>query len=441
DTDPNDDEVPGQADMGAIKTLLALRRIPGALQKNHVVVELLDGERRGVMERIGVGGVEVVSMTEVLGRLLVQTVRQSGIAEVYRYLLSYDGSEFYFHPFPELAGQPWSVVQWRLENAVAVGIRRIGADGKINVILNPRDEEVLQQTDEILVLAEDDDTFRLVAERAVTIPANFKGTTPRGKQPESILIVGVGENLSDILSEFDTYVAKGSKVYLLPGRTQDELKDEIDTSKLNLKNTSLHFIEGDPTSPEVLRPLRNLDLAAAMVVADMRFDDQEADARTAMSVLLLREIFEDAGKKVRIISEMLDPRTKELLEGDGAADFVVSTEITSMLLAQVSERRELNAVFADLFDSDGNEIYFKRSAAYAPLGQNVSWLQVQKVARARGEIALGYYRDGQPFQMDQMNPPQDLQLAFSEADKVIVLAEDDREEPYTQTAPPEQKSA
>ncbi|MFL5321482.1 MAG: TrkA-related ion transporter, partial [Myxococcaceae bacterium] len=103
DTDPNDDEVPGQADMGAIKTLLALRRIPGALQKNHVVVELLDGERRGVMERIGEGGVEVVSMTEVLGRLLVQTVRQSGIAEVYRYLLSYDGSEFYFHPFPELA--------------------------------------------------------------------------------------------------------------------------------------------------------------------------------------------------------------------------------------------------------------------------------------------------------------------------------------------------
>ena len=40
-----------------------------------------------------------------------------------------------------------------------------------------------------------------------------------------------------------------------------------------------------------------------------------------------------------------------------------------MLMAQISERRELNAVFADLFDSDGNEVYLKRAACFALLGR------------------------------------------------------------------------
>jgi len=60
----------------------------------------------------------------------------------------------------------------------------------------------------------------------------------------------------------------------------------------------------------------------------------------------------------------------------------VSTEITSMLLAQVSEHRDLNAVFSDLFTSIGCEIYLKRAACYALLEQPTGWLSVQKVCHA-----------------------------------------------------------
>lgn len=431
DTDPDDDNMPGQADMGAIKTLLALRRIKGVFEKNHVTVELLESGRKGVIERLGAGGVEVVAMTEVLGRLLVQTVRQRGLAEIYRYLLSYDGSELYFHNFPELAGSTFSSVQWRLKDACAMGVKQVTDDGE-KIILNPPESLLLGPKDELLVLAEDDDTFSLVPERPVEIPSGFTPVEPKQKAPENILIIGVGPNLGDILAEYDNYVAAGTKVYLMPGRTKEELKEAMDTSRLKLKNTALHFIEGDPTSPEVLKPVVNLALSSVMVVADMGYEDSEADARTAMTVLLLRELFDDAKKDTRIISEMLDPRTKELLEGDGAADFVVSSEITSMLLAQVSEQRQLNAVFADLFDSDGNEIYFKRAAVYAPLGQNVTWLQVQKVARSRGEVALGYMTSKGEL---VMNPPQDGTYAYNEADRMVVVAEDDREDAFTAGEP------
>ncbi len=143
-------------------------------------------------------------------------------------------------------------------------------------------------------------------------------------------------------------------------------------------------------------------------------------------MLLLRDLFKGLGEhKPRIISEILNPQTKDLLEQDYGADFVVSAEMTSMLLAQVSERRDLNAVFADLFDSDGNEIYLKRAACYAPLGSAIGWLALQKMARKRSEVAIGYLRAGST---PVINPKQDESLLLAETDRIIVVSEDDREE-------------
>jgi hypothetical protein len=177
--------------------------------------------------------------------------------------------------------------------------------------------------------------------------------------------------------------------------------------------------------PDALKKVISPDFAVAMVVADTESDPEEADAKTVITVLLLRDMFRALGdRKPRIISEILDPRTKDLLESEHGADFVVSSEITSMLLAQVSERRELNAVFLDLFDSDGNEVYLKRAECYAMLGHTTSWLQVQKVARERAEVAIGYMKLGQT---PLINPPQGESIVFAAEDRIIVLAEDDSE--------------
>ncbi len=180
-----------RADMGAIKTLLALRRIPGALQNNHATIELLDANRRTVVERLGGGGVEVVSMRETLSRMMVQTARQNGLAQVYRDLLSYEGSEFYFKAFPELAGQPFGSAQWRMKDAVVVGVRRPASAGPAQCTLNPPIDFMLESGDELLVLAEDDDTFGLTAQHAPEVPDAFRGAPVKPRSPEKILICGM----------------------------------------------------------------------------------------------------------------------------------------------------------------------------------------------------------------------------------------------------------
>lgn len=425
DTSEEDGEASEDADMSAIKTLLALRRIPGALTKNHATVELVDSARKLVVEQLGAGGVEVVAMEETLSRMMVQTSRQNGLAEVYRDLLSYEGSEFYFKAFKELNGLPFGDAQWRMKDAVVVGYRRPEhGDTPAATILNPKDEVVLQDGDELLVIAEDDDSFSLTANHAVTLPEGFKGATPISRQPERLWVCGSSPKLGDMLREYDNYVLPGSEAWLMPNEDKETFTEFIKAEVGSLKNLKLKYVEGDPTNPESLKKVASPDFYCALIVADTTQPEDEADAHTVMTVLLMRDLFKGFEKKPRIISEILDARTKDLLEQDYGADFVVSSEMTSMLLAQISERRDLNAVFADLFDSDGNEVYLKRAACFAVIGEITPWLAIQKMARQRGEVAIGYMKFGsKPL----INPPQSESQAYADEDRIIVVSEDDSE--------------
>lgn len=424
------DDTTEAEDMGAIKTLLALRRIPGALTRNHAVVELLDVSRRPVIEQLGVGGVEVVAMGETLARMMVQTARQNGLAGVYHDLLSYEGSEFYLQAFPELVGRTFGEAQWKMQGAVVCGVCKHGS--RVPLINPPLDHRI-EAGDELLVIAEDDDTFSLTAQHAPARPEGFTAPSPAPRAPERLLVCGTGPRLAEMLRELDNYVLPGSEALMMPGRDVESFTAFIKREVGQLRNLRLRHLVGDPTMPAVLERAVSPDFSVMMVVADDAQGEEEADARTVITVLLLRELTRGFGEaRPRIISEILDSRTKELLEQDYAADFVVSSEMTAMLMAQISERRELNAVFADLFQSDGSEVYLKRAACYAPLAQGVPWLSVQKVAQERGEVAFGYVKYQQPA---IINPPQSEQLVFAAGDRVIVLAEDDSEAPSSSHAP------
>ncbi len=429
----SDDAADGaHADMGAIKTLLALRRVPGALTRNHAVVELIESDRVSVLQKLGDGGVEVVSMRETLARLMVQTARQSGLAQVYKGLLSYEGSELYFRCFPELSGRQFGEVQLvlkddLLERDADVGVRKVLPAGQGQVFLNPPLDMYLEAQDELLVLAEDDDSFRVdISQPHRLEPSTWEPSSlTESKTAERVLVCGFRSDLARLLAEFDQYVAPGSEMVLMPGDSHVAACENLLAARSRDNHLAVTLASGDATHPDHLRQALHLGFDAILLVADDTIDPQEADARTVISLLLLRDLVDVLGLKApRLISEILDPRTQELVTADSMTDFVVSSEITSMLLAQISERRELNAVFADLFDSDGNEIYMKHASRYAPLGTPVSWLAIQRMAAQYGEVAIGCFRPGvDPY----LNPKQTLMLQLGESDRIVVIAPDDGE--------------
>jgi hypothetical protein len=55
----------------------------------------------------------------------------------------------------------------------------------------------------------------------------------------------------------------------------------------------------------------------------------------------------------------MDIRNRNLAEIARADDFIVSNQVINLLLTQISENKQLRAVFSDLLAPEGSEIYLK----------------------------------------------------------------------------------
>ena len=98
------------------------------------------------------------------------------------------------------------------------------------------------------------------------------------------------------------------------------------------------------------------------------------------------------------------------------------------MLAQVSENKAVNAVFADLFDPEGVEIYLKPAADYVTLGVGVNFYTVIEAARRHGEVARGYRLEAWSGDKARaygvvLSPKKSEMITFSEDDRIVVLAE------------------
>ena len=97
-------------------------------------------------------------------------------------------------------------------------------------------------------------------------------------------------------------------------------------------------------------------------------------------------------------------------------------------MAQISENKELAAVFQDLFDPEGSELYFKPISDYVELGKAVNFYTVLESARQRGEVAIGYRLHELAFNAEKaygvkLNPLKSQSVTFGQEDRIIVLAE------------------
>jgi len=136
-----------------------------------------------------------------------------------------------------------------------------------------------------------------------------------------------------------------------------------------------------------------------------------------------------------VLVELHDPDNASLFE-NRRGEVIVSPIIISRMMARVALRRELRAVFDELFGYSGSEILFYRIADYI-LTENANrsmapaaadrvfhFADLQRMASARGETAIGIRRDGQddkPGGGVQLNPGRDKRLRLNEDDEIIVL--------------------
>ena len=89
----------------------------------------------------------------------------------------------------------------------------------------------------------------------------------------------------------------------------------------------------------------------------------------------------------------------------------------------------LSAVFADMFDPEGSEIYVKPASDYVALGRPVNIYTVLEAARRRGHVAIGYVIGAQVSNEGgrsgvHVNPSKSDVVTFTAADRIVAIAED-----------------
>ena len=413
----------GNPDPEVIKIMLAIINNPDLKSADLNIVALIrDPENVEVARIVGRKKAEIVLAGDIVARMAAQTCLQSGLSVVYQELLDYGGDEIYFHTEPGLYGKSFREAIFMYETSCLIGIKSV--DGEI--VLNPQMDTIIDDGDSIIAISEDDDTIILSGRQDIEInKEGIRSDFTEIKVPGRIIMLGWNWRAPIIIRELDNYLRPGSFMRIVA----DEALCDFKREELELTNLDLDYTEAVTTDRRVLENLEieNYDHIIILCYTDS-LDPQEADAATLMTLLHIRDITEKLEGSYTLVSEMKDIRNRNLAEVTGADDFIVSDQMLSLLLTQISENRHLSGVFWDLFDPEGSEIYLKPVNRYVHTGMPVNFYTVCESAAARGEVAIGYrlYQfkdDSKKYYGVTVNPDKHDKVVFNESDLIIVLAE------------------
>ncbi len=412
-------------DTDVIKTLLAITNDPNRRPAPYQVVTEIRDERNVEVARLASKGeAQLVLGGQLIGRIAAQTCRQPGLSIVYMELLDFGGDEIYFFQEPSLVGKTFGDALGRFRTSSLIGIVPVGDRPH----LNPQMDHVIGPDDRLIFVAEDDDTI---------VRVNPPEGSPREEQMvvssralpgiERTLVLGWNGRTAGLLTELDRYVSEGSELLVIaegPG-----VADQVEAVGRRLQRLELNFRAADTTDRAVLNAATAEGYEHVVVMSySGLLEEQRADARTLVTLLHLRDIEAQRGESFTIVSEMLDVRNRALAQVTRADDFIVSGKLVSLTMSQLAENPALSAVFDDLFDEEGSEVYLKSAGDYVRLNEPVDFYTVVESARRRGQVAFGYRLLAEADQPAKsygvvMNPDKAAAVTFTDEDKIVVLAQ------------------
>ena len=422
-----------ESDARVLRIMLSLTGLPDFVRSDaHAVVELCDLDNKELVHLVGGAKVETVVAHDVVGRLMIQCARQPGLGMVMESLLGFEGCEFYMSEWPELVGVTFGEISLRFADAIPIGIKTrktARKDGKVH--LNPPDDMVFGDGDELVVLAEDDDTYSPAekifdcSDKRPPVPAVQRQVA------EEILFCGWRRDMHHTIIALDAMVAPQSTLHLMcdkkivsddvedhPGMVDilaefihgsnlsewyeqagtPRSKNELGEDLPRLRNLTLNFITGMHTQRKELEtlPLEKYDSVLILATEDSECDMETTDSESLACLLRIRDIVsrrhreaetpEDERPKQDLISEILDSRTKDLVDmlggaGDERVGRVMSNSLISAALAMISENREVNGILAELLSAEGDEAYVRDAKRYVHDGEKASFYTVMRRAR------------------------------------------------------------
>jgi voltage-gated potassium channel Kch len=239
------------------------------------------------------------------------------------------------------------------------------------------------------------------------------------------LILGWSSKLFTTISEL--IVANENQprsvIVVMAPRDKVLMEDEIRERIRETGKTRIVCRTGDPADPSDLAIVNPLEAKSIILLSP---EQDAADAQVIKSVLALMH-GSPSLDRLQVVAEFVDSRNARSIKSatNDQLRTVVSAEVIGQITAQVCRQSGLSAVYQELLDFGGDEIYFRQEPSL--------------VGKTFGEALLSYENasvvglrrsDGKI----ELAPPMTTEI--QEGDSVVAIAEDDdkftlREAPET----------
>jgi ion channel POLLUX/CASTOR len=469
-------DIAGRADSHTVKALLSLDRMRGSGPAPYVVTEVFHATSAELARQAYRGPLEVLVSDAFVSRLLAQNLRHPRLSEVYNELLSNEfGNEIYVRDVAELAGGTIAELRPRFPAAVLLGVVRANGDD-FETRLNPEPDMVVSGDDRLVLIAHSlEDTEPAAVEKTSPEPASVHAETiPQRRtvsasgdvaastrrassgaeaaparnassvaaeassrvaaardaaagsgpdalpSPQRLLLLGWNHKVPALVAELATYVRERFDVKVVSTLAAAHRTRAMRHVSFDVERVGITHVEANFTHAADLAALAPHEHDAIVLLGSDRLEThEESDARTLMGYLVLERLLPH-DRRPPVLIELLDPENIALLQGS-RAEVMISPMIVSHMLAQIALRRELRAVFDDLFTAGGAEVYFHPASRYVHAGSVVGFAELQASAAVTGETAIGVRGAGGDGRV-RLNPDRAERWSVDEEMEVVVLA-------------------
>ncbi len=352
--------------------------------------------------------ITTLETNSILAKMIAHSCTQTGLSETFREVFNFEGSEFYLADIAGINGLTFEDLLLRTDNATPAGVLRGG-----EVTLNPPPGFVFNDTDRVLVFAEESDSAKLVsAADNSTVPAaaDIRTTDDR----TDTVIIGYNETLPVLLRELPENV---SHVYLAGQSADGPEKEELERIAAG-RGLHLDHIYEDPRSEEALCGIARM-AEHIVILNDHEKDAEEADMEAIFLLMRLRDIRKRFDLSFNITVEMQRERNQKLAGRGDATDFLVTSSMSSLILARLAESPELRSVFREILSNKGNELYLKSVSQMRLQGRHTV-RDLRRIMLQHGYLLIGHLDADKNSRFDL---PLGEVITLKEEDCLIVLGD------------------